>query len=110
MARLTTELWLSAYRMRLDAAGIFSHIVHRGDGTAGDVIVKLATMNGQAVLWERGWDDHGAPGWVATLGPVAEREAEETVARRRGRDRDLWVIEVEDPRGRHLLEDDPFRG
>ncbi|MEL7172808.1 MAG: DUF1491 family protein [Pseudomonadota bacterium] len=110
MIRLTTDLWLAAYRRKLEAAGIHAHVVHRGNETAGDVIVKVATMDGRAGLWERGWDETGNPGWVQTLGPVPEGEAEETVSRRRGRDRDLWVIEIEDPRGRHLLEDDAFRG
>ncbi|MEL7137662.1 MAG: DUF1491 family protein [Pseudomonadota bacterium] len=110
MIRLTTGLWISAYRRRLQSEGIHVHIMHRGNDTAGDVIVKVATMDGQAMLWERGWDDAGNPAWALTVGPVAEGEADETVGKRRARDRDLWVVEIEDPRGRHLLEDDAFRG
>ena len=35
----------------------------------------------------------------------AEREVDATIARQRGFDPDLWVIEVEDAKGRHLLDE-----
>jgi len=37
-------------------------------------------------------------------GPEAEVDA--AVSRQRGFDSDLWVIELEDARGRHLLDED----
>ena len=42
--------------------------------------------------------------WV-TLAEGAEAEVDATVARQRARDPDLWVIEVEDRAGRHLLDE-----
>ncbi|MEM7526053.1 MAG: DUF1491 family protein [Pseudomonadota bacterium] len=105
MDRLATHLWVAAYRARLEIEGVYSHIVHRGDATAGAVMVKVATMDGQSVLWERGWDEHGGPAWVSATASIAEADADAQIARARSRDRDLWVIEVEDPRGRHFLDD-----
>ncbi len=43
--------------------------------------------------------------WVE-LTSGAEREVDETITRQRGFDPDLWVIEVEDRQGRHLLHDE----
>lgn len=105
MNRLASGLWVQAYMMRLSLEGIPAHVIARGDGGAGAVWVKCATMNGQAELWERQFDFAAdAQRWVRTMdGDEAGIDAR--IARERGRDRDLWVIEVEDPRARHLLDD-----
>jgi hypothetical protein len=104
MARLTTDLWVAAYRARLNAEGIFCHIVCKGDATAGAVAVKLATMDGKASLFTRAYDDEFNRVWTTHVDNAPEAEVEEAVSKQRGYDPDLWVIEVEDPRGRALLD------
>src|SRR5690625_585727 len=105
MARLASGVWVSAYLMRLQAEGIFAHIVHRGEATAGAVLIKLATMDGQASVFMRTLDAEGNRTWSALVEHGPEAAADSAIARQRGYDRDLWVIEVEDPRGRHLLDE-----
>lgn len=106
MTRLTTEFWVSAYLSRLSRSGIFVHVAHKGDPTAGAVAVKLATMDRNASLFLRRYDDDFALVWKRELDAVPEPEVDEAIARQRGYDRDLWVIEVEDPKGRHLLDEE----
>ncbi len=103
MSRLAAGIWVGAYLARLQAAGIPVYVVARGDETAGAVLVKLATMDGNAVAFHRVVDlMSGTRRWdVLAEGP--EPEVDATIARQRGFDPDLWVIEVEDARGRHLL-------
>ena len=106
MARLTSDMWVSAYLMRLRAEAIPAFLICKGDATAGAVMVKLALMDGQAELWARRFDfmtDTRA--WEQALAGD-EGEVDAFVTRERSRDPDLWVIEVEDPKGRTLLEDD----
>jgi len=110
MARLAAHVWVGAYLQRLAAEGIFAHVVHRGDATAGAIAVKVAFMNGRASLWSRTYGLEGSLGWDTEIADAAEAEVDAAIARARGRDRDLWVIEVEDPRGRHLLEDPGLAG
>ena len=43
-ARLTADLWVSAYLNRLRLANIAHYMVAKGDPTAGAVVVKLATL------------------------------------------------------------------
>lgn len=105
MARLASRIWVSAYLMRLQAEGIFAHIIHRGEATAGAVLIKLATMDGRASVHMRTFDSEGERIWSALIEHGPEEEADAAIARQRGYDRDLWVIEVEDPRGRHLLDE-----
>ena len=105
MARLATGLWVAAYLQRLAIEGVFAPSAARGDATAGAVIVKLATMDGRAQAFQRSFDlTTGNRAWVV-LAEGAEAAVDAALARQRGFDPDLWVIEVEDPRGRHLLDD-----
>jgi hypothetical protein len=102
--RLTTDLWVAAYLTRLRLADIPVYVTAKGDATAGAVIVKCATLDGQAKAVQRSYDlMTGARVWVTlTEGPEAEVDA--LLRRQRNRDPDLWVIEVEDRQGRTLLD------
>ncbi len=110
MVRLTADMWVSAYLRRLDLAGISAYVTRRGDATAGAVLVKLATLDGKAVAWERSYDlKSGERAWVV-LAEGEEREVDASIARQKGFDPDLWVIEVEDRKGRHLLDEEGLAG
>ena len=101
--RLASGLWVAAYLARLEQAGVYAHVMHRGDETAGAITVKVALMNGQAQLLTRRYDIDGRAVWDEAVAEGEEHAVDAAIARQRGYDRDLWVIEVEDPRGRHLL-------
>lgn len=104
MSRLTAEFWVSAYRARLEALGIPVYIAARGDPTAGAVLVKLATLDGQARLFGRVSRLEGGQIWDV-IAEGAEAAVDEAVERQRRYDPDLWLVEVEDRRGRHLLDE-----
>lgn len=90
---------------RLRLANIPVFLVARGDASAGAVIVKLNTLDGQAVAWQRSYDLDGNRIWMVLHGGE-EREVDATLARQREFDPDLWLIEVEDREGRTLLDQD----
>ncbi len=104
MARLATGIWVSAYLMRLSQQGIHAHVVRKGDATAGAVAVKVALMNGRASFFTRGYGPDGKIAWQAQIEEAEEAEIDAALARQRRYDPDIWVIEVEDPRGRHMLD------
>jgi hypothetical protein len=101
--RLTAEFWVQAYLARLRLADIPAFVTSRGDATAGAVIVKLNTLDGNARAFARSWDAAGARVW-APLAEGPEPEVDAAVGRQRRYDPDLWVIEVEDRQGRSLLD------
>jgi len=106
VARLTARFWVDAYLARLAVFDIPAFVVAHGDDTGGAVLVKLATLDGRAVLFQRSFDlMSGARKWVE-LSSGEERDVDEAVSRQRTFDPDLWVIEVEDRQGRHLLDED----
>ena len=105
MTRLTTEFWVQAYLARLRMSGIPAFVTSHGDDTAGAVLVKLNTLDGQALLYQRGFDIlTDKRGWDV-LAQGAEPDVDAAITRQRGFDPDLWVIEVEDRAGRHLLDE-----
>ena len=105
MARLTASFWVQAYLTRLRLADIPAFVVAHGDDTGGAVLVKLNTLDGQARAYQRSFDlISGARAWVV-LAEGAEADVDAAITRQRGFDPDVWVIEVEDRGGRHLLEE-----
>jgi hypothetical protein len=106
--RLTAEFWIQAYLARLRLADIPAFVTARGDATAGAVIVKVNTLDGDASAFARAYDATGARVWTPLAeGPEAEVDA--ALARQRRFDPDLWLIEVEDRRGRSLLDEPGLR-
>lgn len=103
--RLTADLWVSAYLTRLRLLEIPAFVVARGDSTAGAILVKLNTLDGQARCYQRSFDlMTGDRKWVI-LNEGVESDVDVSVTKQRGFDPDLWVIEVEDKQGRHLLDE-----
>ena len=105
MARVTARFWVDAYMARLRQQEIPAFVVSHGDDTAGAVLVKLNTLDGQSVCFQRSFELlSGNVAWVV-LKEGAETEVDAAITRQRQFDPDLWVIEVEDRQGRHLLDE-----
>ena len=104
MTRLATEFWVHAYIKRLELQNIHAYVVSHGDNTAGAVLVKVATLDGQASLMHRSYDIESGHLYWTELSSGPESEVDKLVVKERSYDPDLWVIEVESPSGKHLLE------
>lgn len=103
--RLTAEIWISAYLARLRVYEIPAFVVCRGDNTAGAVLVKLNTLDGTARCYQRSFDlMTGDRCWVV-LTDGDEAAVDASIDKQLGFDPDLWVVEVEDKQGRHLLDE-----
>lgn len=110
MTRLAAGLWVQAYLMRLQLENIPAYVMQRGDATAGAVLIKTSTLDGQAVARQRTYDlMTGARVWMI-MAEGTETDVDAAIARQRGRDPDLWVIEVETRTGRDLLDDPSLEG
>lgn len=109
-ARLASGLWVDAYIARLRLAAIPAYVMARGDATAGAVIVKLATMDGQARAFQRRHDLMTDERVWLILAEGDEGEVDALLRRERARDPDLWLIEIEDRQGRTLLGEEGLAG
>lgn len=103
--KLTTEIWVSAYLTRLRLIEIPAFIVRRGDSTAGAVLIKLNTLDGLACCYQRSFDlMTGARKWMVLV-EGEEAVVDASISKQCSFDPDLWVVEVEDRQGRHLLDE-----
>lgn len=104
--RLSAALWVDALIRRVNVGGASAFIVQKGDAERGDVLVKLAQLDGTARLFTPTMDMEGNRIFldliVQGVGPE-EQDVDAYITRARKRDSDMWVVEIEDKQGRHFL-------
>ena len=111
--RLKSAIWVAAYLRRCQSEGASAVLRRRGAEEAGAIFVKVALLDGTAVLFTpapQSAFDEARPSdrvFVASLGrdaPVPEAAVEAALAREIRFDPDVWIVEVEDRAGRHFLD------
>jgi hypothetical protein len=109
--RLKSSIWVAAYLRRCQSEGVFGAVRRRGAEEAGAVFVKVALLDGNAMLYipapQTVYDDSRpierffTP---ITQEPAVEASVEERLAREIRFDPDAWIVETEDRAGRHFLD------
>lgn len=97
--RLTSQTLVSALLRRVSAAGGTGAVIARGDEQAGAVLLLCAERGVLQSILERVADLDGAYRWVG-CGPDDRTDADAVAAyldRRRTRDPDLWLVELDIP-------------
>jgi hypothetical protein len=111
MPRLKSSIWVAGYLRRCQGAGVFGAVRRRGAEEAGAVFVKVALMDGMAMLFvpapQTAYDDSRPVERVFTPSPpqaVEEQAVEARLAKEISFDPDIWIVEIEDKAGRHFLD------
>src|SRR5512142_301401 len=109
--RLKTSIWVAAYLRRCQTEGVFGAVRRRGAEEAGAVFVKIALMNGTAMLYmpapQTVYDDSRPIDRLfmpMSPEPIPEPTVEERLAKEIRFDPDIWIVETEDKEGRHFLD------
>lgn len=97
MARLTSATLVSALVRRVNQEGGAAALLARGDETAGGILILAYERGAAPRFFERGLGSGGEPALIRSgpLKPADEGEVRDYWQRRRARDSDLWVIELD---------------
>ena len=102
---------MAAYLRRCQTDGVFGAVRRRGAEEAGAVFVKVATLDGNAMLYvpapQTVYDDsRPIERYFMPISPEAlpEQAVEERIAKEIRFDPDAWIVETEDRAGRHFLD------
>jgi len=109
--RLKSSIWVAAYLRRCQTAGVFGAVRRRGAEEAGAVFVKVALLDGSAMLYipapQTVYDDSRPIERFFTptsKEPIPEASVEERLIKEIRFDPDAWIVETEDRVGRHFLD------
>ncbi len=102
---------MAAYLRRCQTDGVFGAVRRRGAEEAGAVFVKVATLDGKAMLYVPAPqtvynDSRPIERYFMPISPEAlpEQAVEERIAKEIRFDPDAWIVETEDRAGRHFLD------
>jgi hypothetical protein len=109
--RLKSSIWVAAYLRRCQTAGVFGAVRRRGAEDAGAVFVKVALLDGKAMLYvpapQTVYDDSRPIErffMPTSKEPLPEPSVEERLQKEIRFDPDAWIVETEDRSGRHFLD------
>jgi hypothetical protein len=109
--RLKSSIWVAAYLRRCQTEGVFGAVRRRGAEEAGAVFVKVALLDGNAMLYVPAPQtvyDESRPierlFMPVSKQPVPEPSVEDRLQKEIRFDPDAWIVETEDRIGRHFLD------
>ncbi len=108
--RLRSDIWVAAYLRRCASEGVAAVLRRRGSPEAGAILVKIDRLDGFCALFSPAPQSEARDGFDR-LFARAHREdwlenekIEARLTREISFDTDLWVVEVEDRKGRNFLD------
>ena len=97
--KLPTHLLVSAQIRTAAQQGIAITIIRKGDPSSGALLLEINRLDGTAEILTQMWMDDERV-WTSHGEPLPEKEADALAAEQASFDPDLWLIEIEDKKGR----------
>lgn len=103
--RLPAHLEAAGLIRAVEAAGGFATVIARGERDAGTLLVVCCEKGANAVAYERMPHPDGTRAWALSRRQDIDNPKEfwDYCDRRRLQDEDLWVIELDVPKGERFI-------
>jgi hypothetical protein len=102
--QIHTDIWVYALIRRAQLGGAFATVGRKGDGRGGAVLVKLVNRRaGETSLLAEATRGDGETFWMQPILSTDERDLDAYIEKAIRFDPDVWVVEIDDPEGRHFL-------
>ena len=103
-AKVASAIVVSALVRRVNAEGGNAAIMAKGDPVSGAIMLICCDKGILQSVRERVLGHDGAYAWIA-VGPTEETELSAYLQRRRDRDPDLWLVELDVANAERLAAD-----
>ena len=101
---LSTDIWVAALIRRAELAGGFGIVARKGDARAGSVLVKVLNLDDKTTrLYSEATRGDGERIWMRPALFDNETDLDRYIQKSLRIDPDLWVVDIEDKKGRHSL-------
>lgn len=98
---IPTGFWVAALLRRADQSGGFGYVVRRGDEKGGAVLLRITHLREGHTRLLRQVNTGDGLRWITPAAPGVDIDA--WIEKEKRFDPDLWIVEIEDPEGRHFL-------
>ncbi len=104
--RLKAGIFVRAIIRRAEVAGAAAFVVKKGGEEAGAILLKIARLDGTAMVLTQARRGEGELVWVKPLGDSADDVTTSAFFEKQMRyDPDLWIVEIEDRAGRTFVDE-----
>ena len=103
-SRITSELWVSALRKKLEAKAVPIFISKKGNNQAGAIIIKVSNLRGRSKIFVQASYSGDDRRWME-LSDGPDAEMEEVLKSQQKFDRDVWILEVEELHGIQFFDE-----
>lgn len=104
--RLKAGIFVRALLRRVQVEGASAFIVRGGAEEAGAIILIVARLDGTVLVLNQVRDAKGELAWAQPLGGWSDEARAASWCDKQVRfDPDLWIVEIEDPKGRAFVDE-----
>lgn len=104
-SRLPAHLEVSGLIRAVEAAGGFVAVVAKGERDAGTLLVVCSEKGGHSAAYERMPQPDGSRAWTLSRSQEPENPQDfwDYCERRKRQDPDLWIVELDVPKGERFI-------